>query len=202
MIHAYNEQFLPTVQEKLAAMFELAVLQERIQIDGFADRFLSSPVCRAFENADPVFILGKSANELLALILNKEPQTIETSDFATPEYWVGWVLAYAQWYLNKPYKELIGAFPCGKLIEAYFPYHEMDISQSLELFKSRLPTYCPLKELRKQRHFSQAELAVLSGVPIRTIKSYEQGTADIAKAQAETLYALSRTLGCTIENLI
>ena len=66
MIHAYNEQFLDIIQRKVSAMFELAVLEEHIEIDTFAQKFLSSPVCRALETADPVYALGKSANELLA----------------------------------------------------------------------------------------------------------------------------------------
>ena len=56
--------------------------------------------------------------------------------------------------------------------------------------------------MRKELGLSQTELSVLSGVPERTIRSYEQGTTDISKAQADTLYALSRVLGCTIEELI
>ena len=64
MIHAYNEQFLDIIQRKVSAMFELAVLEEHIEIDAFAQKFLSSPVCRALETADPVYALGKSANEL------------------------------------------------------------------------------------------------------------------------------------------
>lgn len=202
MIHAYNKQYLDTIQTKLAEMFELAVLTENIPIDTFAERFLSSHICIAFEKADPVFVLGKSANELLAILLDKTPKNIETSDFASPEYWVGYVLAYAQWYLNKPYKLLLSVFPCGKLINEYFPYHEMDISKSLELFTARLPVVSKLKEFRKRKNLSQNELSLLSGIPVRTIKSYEQGTADISKAQAETLYSLSETLGCSIEDLI
>ena len=89
MIHAYNEQFPDIIQRKVSAMFELAVLEEHIEIDAFAQKFLSSPVCRALETADPVYALGKSANELLALILDKEPLNIETSSYASPEYWVG-----------------------------------------------------------------------------------------------------------------
>lgn len=202
MIHAYNEQHLSIIQSKLAAMFELAVLEEHIEIDEFASRFLSSPVCSAFEKADPVFVLGKSANELLAVILVSTPLKIETDSYASPEYWVGWVLAYTQWYFNKPYKDLFAALPCSKLINEYFPYHEMDITRSLDLFRPNLNIRCPLKELRLMHNLSQAELAILSGVSIRTIKAYEQGTVDISKAQADTLYALSQSLHCTIEDLI
>lgn len=202
MIHAYNEQHLSVIQSKLAAMFELAVLEEHVEIDEFASCFLSSPVCHAFEKADPVFVLGKSANEMLAVVLDRPPLNIETDSCASPEYWVGWVLAYAQWYFNKPYKKLIEALPCSKLISEYFPYHEMDITHSLDLFRPHLFMRCPLKELRLMNNLSQSELAVLSGVSIRTIKAYEQGTVDISKAQADTLYALSQSLHCTIEDLI
>ena len=202
MIHAYNEQYFPIIQSKLAEMFELAVLENNMSIDNFAAMFVSSKVSHALEKADPVYVLGKSSNELLALVTNKEPLDVETSDYASPEYWTGWVLAYAQWNLNVQFKTLISVYPCSKLIENYFPYHEMDISKSLELFTSRLLQICPLKKLRQQKKWSQSDLSLLSGVPIRTIKSYEQKTADISRAQADTLYALSQTLGCSIEDLI
>ncbi|MCM1043221.1 MAG: helix-turn-helix domain-containing protein [Corallococcus sp.] len=202
MIHAYNEHYLVATQQKLAAMFELAVLTQNIEIDRFASMFLSSPVCKAFETADPIYTLGKSANELLGIVLNQSPINIETNSYASPEYWVGYVLAYAQWYLNKPFAVLINAYPCHKLLNDYFPYHEMDILHSIELFESRLPFENPLKTLRLQKKLSQTQLSLLSGVPLRTIKSYEQGDVDISKAQAETLYALSKTLNCSIENLL
>ena len=202
MIHAYNEQFVCIIQPKVAAMFELAVLEEHIDIDAFAKKFISSPVCHALENADPVYALGKSANELLSLILGNEPLNIETSSYASPEYWVGWVLSYAQWNFNKPYSTIITAIPCSKLLDNYFPYHEMDISQSMELIAKYLKPVCPLKEIRQKRGISQTQLANLSNVSLRAIKAYEQGTVDISKAQAETLYALAQTLNCSIEDLI
>lgn len=202
MIHAYNDEFLPAMQTKLATMVELAVLEEKIEIDAFAHLFLSSPVCRALETADPILALGKSANELLAFVLGKEPCEVEVSSYASPEYWAGYTLAYAQWYFNKPFSELIAAYPCSKLLGNYFPYHETDITNSLELYRSRLRLECRLKTLRTAKKLSQSQLAALSGVPIRTIKAYEQGKIDICKAQAETLYAIAKVLNCTIEDLM
>lgn len=202
MIHAYNEQFLEIIQRKVAVMFELAVLEENIEIDTFAQKFASSSVCHALEVADPVYALGKSANELLALILSNEPLNIETGSYASPEYWAGWVLAYAQWYFNKPYAAIIAAIPCSKILDNYFPYHEMDITHSMDLIAKYLKPVCPLKQIRQKRGISQTQLSNLSNVPLRTIKAYEQGTVDIAKAQAETLYSLAQTLNCSIEELI
>lgn len=202
MIHAYNDDFLPTIQEKLGSMFEIAVLKKNIPIDDFADRFLNSSVCHAFETADPMLALGKSAIELLSIVLSDTPTAMETDSYASPEYWAGYTLAYMQWYFNKPYSELVAAFPCNELLAHYFPYHEMDIRQSVDLFASKLKPTCALKSLRMAKHLSQRDLSLLSGVPVRNIKAYEQGKVEIGKAQAETLYALSKVLNCSIEDLI
>ena len=120
------------------------------------------------------------------MCIRDRPTEIEESSYSSPEYWVGYVLAYAQWYFNKPFSELVAAYPCSKLIGNYFPYHETDITNCLELFRSRLNLECKLKTLRKSKKLSQTQLSLLSGVPVRTIKAYEQGKLDICKAQAET----------------
>lgn len=58
------------------------------------------------------------------------------------------------------------------------------------------------QNLEKKRNLTQSELAEISGVSLRAIKAYEQGKLDISKAQGETLYKLSKTLDCAIEDLI
>ena len=59
-----------------------------------------------------------------------------------------------------------------------------------------------LKRIRESRGLSQNELAEQSGVNLRNIQMYEQRGNDIDKAQARTLYKLSRVLGCSIEDLL
>lgn len=51
-------------------------------------------------------------------------------------------------------------------------------------------------------NLSQSELAKKSTVSVRMIQKYEQGGKNINKAQAETVYKLSKALGCTMEDLI
>lgn len=59
-----------------------------------------------------------------------------------------------------------------------------------------------LKETRVSRGLSQSELADRSGVSLRTIQGYEIGQRDINKASGETLYKLSKALGCLMEDLL
>ena len=58
-----------------------------------------------------------------------------------------------------------------------------------------------LKKIRQANDFSQNDLAQVLDVSLHSIQQYEQRANDIDKAQAHTLYRLSRALGCTIENL-
>lgn len=202
MIHAYDDYYLAQTQHKLGAMFELAVYFKKFDIDDFAERFLSSKISKAFEKADPVYVSGKSANELLGIILSTPPIEASQATFCSPEYWVGYVLAYAQWYFNVSFKEIVDKFPCGKLILSYFPYHETDITKTMDLIGEKLQKQNALKAMRLKRRLSQSELSKISGVPLRSIKAYEQATVPLGKVQSETLYLLSRTLDCTIEDLL
>lgn len=202
MIHAYDKVYLYYEQRKLGSLFQMAVMDNHMDIDEFAEKFIASGMARAFEIANPKYVLGKSVYELLELTLQNNPAGTEHPYAATPAYWVGWVLAYAQWYLNRTFKYITDRLPCSKLILYYFPYHEMTIAKSLDLIKEKISYEHPLKEYRMKRNFTQEELAKYSGVSASSIKSYEQGTADISTAQADTIYKLAKALCCSMEDLI
>lgn len=59
-----------------------------------------------------------------------------------------------------------------------------------------------LKTIREANSYTQVELSAVSGVSVRMIQNYEQGTKDINKAQANTLYKLATFLNCSIEDLL
>lgn len=59
-----------------------------------------------------------------------------------------------------------------------------------------------LKMRRKKRGLSQKELAELSGISLRSIRAYEQGTRDIAGASVRQMGALCTALDCSAEELL
>lgn len=59
-----------------------------------------------------------------------------------------------------------------------------------------------MKEKRKAKGLSQADLAALTGISIRVIQDYEQGARAINNAKAITVYKIAKALGCTIEEII
>ena len=103
MIHAYNKVYLNNVMHNLAALFDIAINAEGIDADEFALAFASSDIAHGIENGVPDILAGKSATEMLMLILGKHFEYDSVPMNRTPEYWAGWVLAIASWELNKTF---------------------------------------------------------------------------------------------------
>jgi transcriptional regulator with XRE-family HTH domain len=59
-----------------------------------------------------------------------------------------------------------------------------------------------LKNIRKSKKLTQAKLSEISGVNLRTLQDYEQGHKDINKAEAITVYKLSKALSCSVPELL
>ena len=59
-----------------------------------------------------------------------------------------------------------------------------------------------LKRIRTASGMSQSQLAQASGVALRMVQAYEQGTKDINRAEGLSLYHLAQALSCTVEDLL
>lgn len=59
-----------------------------------------------------------------------------------------------------------------------------------------------LKQIREAAGMTQAELAKLTGISVRVIQNYEQGTRPLNGARAITVYQTAKALNCTVEDLL
>lgn len=59
-----------------------------------------------------------------------------------------------------------------------------------------------LKEVRQNKGLSQSQLGEKSGVNVRMIQYYEQGSKDINGARLSTLIDLANALECSIGDII
>ncbi|MDO4797829.1 MAG: helix-turn-helix transcriptional regulator [Coriobacteriales bacterium] len=178
--------------------------------DAFVKLFVASTACMRMENQEPAYILGRGGIELMVDVLREttgnapqvEPQVRLSRSEA---YWIGWASAYYQWWSGRTYAEFFAANSFEDLSRMYAAQHEADISRFAEVADARVRARFPHTNLRRIRAAygcSQAELASMSGVSLRSIQMYEQRRKDINKASAQTVYRLARTLGCTMESLI
>ena len=59
-----------------------------------------------------------------------------------------------------------------------------------------------LKEKREAAGMSQSALAEQTGISVRVIQNYEQGTRQLNGARAITVKRIANALGCQMEDLI
>ena len=123
----------------------------------------------------------------------------------SPQYWAGYVLAFAHCETGASFRRLLRAMPFSEIVSTYNPLHEADESKFVEVVKKRLIHSCApsnLQRIRQASGFTQAQLSAASGVGLRSIQMYEQRNKDINKAQALTLRALAKALHCTMESIM
>ena len=210
MIRAYQKTYLSRAQSVLGSAFDYAVNDCGIPGDHFIQLFTVSSVSKRLENGEPACLVGRSGIELVMdIVLETKGNQLETEareHFGrSREYWIGWAVCYYQWYSSRSYREIFQALPFEDLQEMYYPLHEADITKFVDIAEERVHATFPdtnLKRIRTTYGCTQAELARQSGVSLRSIQMYEQRHKDINKASAETLYRLSKVLGCTMENLV
>ena len=189
-IHAYQETYLSNVQAALGDAFDYAINTCNIPGEDFINYFTVSSVSKKIANGEPAFLAGKSGIEIASDVmlettgkhLEAEPQ----EHFGrSREYWIGWAVCYYQWYSARPFNDIFKVLSFGDLRNMYYTLHEADITKFASIADERIKEhfkYTNLKRIRTSYGCTQAE--------------------DINKASAETLYRISKVLGCTIENLL
>lgn len=201
MIRAYNEVYLSSVYRNLASLFDLAVYYGDMDLSDFLGMFRSSSVARGIENGSPKYLAGMSPQEMFREIALRESDDYVSPSESSDAAWCGSVLAYSQWYCGCTFRELTEAVPAERLLSLQRSFRDDPMSAATIIVDTLHPVAI-LKKLREDRGLSQSDLSLISGVPIRSIRAYEQGSVDLCKAQGDTLFHLAKALGCTVDALI
>lgn len=211
MIHAYQETSLSSVQKNMGLCFDYAINTLEIPGKDFVEMFVVSSISKQIQTGNPAYILGKSGIELALEIVTeaygKEIDYVEQdiNYHRSKEYWIGWVIAFYQWYSDYSFAYIFDCLSFDELELMYPTLHEADITKFIEIANKKMKKRnheTRLKYFRSLSSLTQADLAELSGVSLRAIQMYEQKHKDINKAKAETIYQLSKVLGVSMENLL
>jgi len=209
MTRAYDEIYLDDAMETLGSALEYAVLIAGVDGQEFIDLFIATEIASEFGKGNVTYISGMSGIELCRLIFQEcgfsLPEETEISHIDYPaEYWIGWILAYYQWYTGKNFSVICKRLKYADLFRLYGVLHEADPSKAVSVFdemmKARHETNLAVQ--RKNRGFTQDELARRAGISIRSIQLFEQRQNDINRAKHHHLQSIARVLGCNIEDIL
>lgn len=207
MTRAYNPLYLEDAMHNMGTMLDCAVHALHLDLPVFYEMFLASGVATQIESGNPRYLSGLSGMELAQIVLERaSDRAVPDASYIpldrTSEYWTGWVLAYYQWNTAYPFSFIQrNGLNINTILSLYPTLHEADLSKFVQTANSILQRQLDirqnrLKAIRKRQRITQRELAGLSGVSLRMIQAYEQGDQDIRRAEAQTVFALSRVLGC------
>lgn len=208
---AYPETYLYHAMKNLGEVMQTAQEELSLPVDEFCFMFISSGIASQFEKGNPKYVAGKTGREIAFEVYEKTFGEVPVyksyiiCEALSPEYWVGWILAYYQWYTGHSFRSIQKVFPASELLKRYHPLHEADEMKTVDIIDSRFQKQASVNRLQEYRRLlglSQSELAKRSGVNIRSIQQYEIGAKDIKKASVTTVIALSKALNCNTEALL
>lgn len=209
-MHAYDEKYLDDAMNNLGEMLEYAMVACGMDGDKFWDLFINTGYARRFEKGEPSIVSGRSGTELAYDIFYKvdEGRKMPTAiiDYTySPEFWSGWILAYYQWFTGRSFKDIRNYISIEDVLKLYPTLHEAPEDKFVDVVnniirRNSMPT--KLSTLRRLAGYSQRILAEKSGVNLRTLQQYEIRAKDINKASGASLLAISKVLGCRIEDLL
>lgn len=210
MIHAYHEIYLSKAQSVLGEAFDYAANVCHISGNDFTKLFVASSVSKRMENGEPACVAGKSGLEIVREIVSEiKGQDVQIEPEArymrSEEYWIGWAIAYYQWYSGRGYSDIFKVVSFDNLQKMYYTLHEADITKFVDIMDTKMKEYFTetnLKRIRTIYGITQNELAARSGVSLRSIQMYEQRNKDINKASVNAIYRLAKVLGCSMEDII
>lgn len=208
---SYNKSYLHTAKKNLAHCFDYAINDQKIDGEYFYSMFANSKYTVFFEEGNPSVLVGISGTELAMKILNEKMQIEDFNKQVyksgrTKEYWIGYSLCEYQWRSSRSFKKIKERVSYKDLVSMYKTYHEMDIERFVEaldeMTREEAESSGKLKKVRNAALMSQSDLAVASGVNIRSIRAYEQNTNNIERAEYHTLKMISSALRCDISDIV
>ena len=133
MTHAYQEIYLSNAQAALGDAFDYAIRVCGVPGENFIKLFTVSSVSKHMENGEPAYLAGKSGVELAVQILAETTGMTEQPEqperyARSCEYWIGWAVAYYQWYSGRKYSEIFKVLSFADLEKMYYTLHEADVS--------------------------------------------------------------------------
>lgn len=204
-MNAYDKIYLEDAAHNFGVMVDCAVNTIGCPAEQFWNRFLTSSIAYRFSRGAIDIIAGHSGVELALMVMNETGKKIKTCNatvsISSKEYWAGLTLAQYQWKTGLSFKELSErGLGLSDTLLIFNPMHEADQTTFEQTADSiiglGLSDNSWLKKTRKANGLTQNQLSIKSGVPIRLIRAYEQGTIRIDNAEYSTITRLRVALNC------
>lgn len=140
--HKYPKQDMIFAQKVLGGMCEYGTQVMGYPLDLMWGMFVNSEFCELFENGfgKAIFTTGPGLamnveNSIRGRFIPKRQGKMPAAENTTPNYWVGWAMAYYQWDYTRPFREIADRIHINEVYKMYEVYHctgKVNFSDAME----------------------------------------------------------------------
>ncbi len=184
------------IKERLASFFEMCLSQEAIPIDLLEEKLAWAEPFQLLERGDATSLLTGTVSDLFHRVF----QTRETpNQYLTDSrfYWAGQI--YATIFLEEGASlyRISLLLPLREMKDLFLPYHEMDDTQIVQLYRKREKEKSVLEVLKKKSGLSYVEMVKKTEIP-KTNLFRLKDNKNLQRIGLDEANQLSQILHCPI----
>lgn len=209
-MRAYDRVYLEDAMNLLGEAVDYAAHDCGIPAEVFLEHFQMDSLSDLFARGGSRVLSGMTGVELVYEVVTKcgagypLPPPKPTYSISR-EYWLGWILAYTQWTLNRSFRAIFRVLSPQEILQRYPALHEASEEKCVDCFRQLIRSKNLPSQLSVQRKIcslTQKELAERAGVNLRTLQQYESKAKELSKASVRTVLNLANALFCSVDDIL
>lgn len=185
------------IKERISSFFELSLSFDTIPLALMEEKLCWSAPFRELERGRPELLLKGECEDLFKEVFDT-PDIPNHYTSNSIDAWIG--EAYASIFLSRhvSFSRILLLLPLREMKDLFYPYHEMDSSQILNLYSEREKSVSILEALKKRNHLTYQKIAEETGIPLPSLFRYRNNES-LDKISLSVAKKLSLALSCPME---
>ena len=188
---------IPKASDHMGRLISLAV-RARINLAVITSVIETSTMAEELQSGRWSRLVNSTAEELFFELFGQTcaDMALSFSEYVDYDdaYWCGWAYMQLLFEARVPMPYLFLVLPLGNMLDLYPVYHEMDITQLVDLFEAERSQETIMRRLLKRKKMKAPALSEKSGVSINTINAYRKSDESLYAASFQNAFRLARAL--------
>lgn len=158
------------------------------------ERLIRSNLIINLEKNDDSLLDKMTFDQIICDIYSLSTEETINTCYSDLSYWLSSIYIDLFFQYKKSFSYLFLYLPLEDAIKKYDLYHEMDITQLLNLFDQNQKQQTILSKVLKEKEISTKQLSVLSGISIHTLNGYCKSNEILYGARFDYIMLISQIL--------
>ena len=187
---------LPKITDHMGQLFSMAV-GSKINLEAITYSIERSDFAAELQASRCGQLVNSTAEELFESLFGRADSGLSRLSYDgtyDDAYWCGWAYTQLLFETRLPLPYLFLVLPLERMLDLYPVYHEMDITQLIDLLEAERREETLMKRLLKRHGVKVPALSLQSGVSPNTINHYKKSDENLYAAGFQNVFRLAQAL--------